>query len=105
MYTRESILSMIDSSNRAVERAILAINARQTEDERVSGETRHRNGRGWNGRDAGYGGYLAGYIGNGNHLTGRYLESGRKMVRKYVGQLVEVANGSNSEHGSVGVNQ
>lgn len=75
----------------AVERAILAIYARQTADEQATKTTRHSNGRGFSGADASLGSYYARWILDGKHLNGRHLERARTMSLKYVGQLLEVA--------------
>lgn len=95
-YTREAILEMLDKSDLAVEKAILCVFRNQTEDEKASHSTKHHNGRGFNGRDARYGTYLAQWLIRGNRLNGKHLDSGRKMARRYVGQLVGAANGDQS---------
>lgn len=79
------------SARVCVERAILAIYARQTADERADGATRHVNGRGFNSRDAGYGSYLAKWIQSGRSLSGRHLARARKMAVRYSGQLIPAA--------------
>ena len=89
--TREGIEALIARSDRAVERAILAIYARQTADEREAGNTRHSNGMGFAAPDAGLGSYYARWILSGRRLTGGHLARARQMSRKYAGQLLEVA--------------
>lgn len=93
-WTREDVKALIEKSDRAVERGLCAIYARQTEDEQSSDVARHRNGCGFNGRDAGFGSTLARQILAGKPLRGRAVEIARRMCMTYLGQLVEVANAS-----------
>lgn len=92
MISKESIKDLILRNNRAVERAILAIYQRQTEDEKMVEETTHHNGIGFSGAHARLGTYYAKWILKGNALTGRHLEKARAMSLHYVGQLVDIAN-------------
>lgn len=92
IYTKESIRTMLETNSRAVERAILAIYNRQTVSEKQSGETRQLNGVGFSGADARLGTYYAEWIGKGRNLTEPHLSKARRMVGKYVGQLVSIAN-------------
>jgi hypothetical protein len=91
MWTKESIIQLLDRSDKAVERAIVAIYNRQTEDEQNSSSTTHRNGRGFNGFHARSGTYYAKWILSGRHLTGTYLIKARAMSKHYVAQLLEEA--------------
>lgn len=87
----EVIRGKMSKDKAFLEWAIMEIDSRQTEDERESSETKHQNGRGWNGKDAKYGAYLAGYIRSGRRLTGDFVSKARDMMRKYAGQLLRVA--------------
>lgn len=91
---REQVKALLLSNDRAVERAISALYARQTEDEKSSSSTQHPNGRGFNAFDANQGSYWARWVNSGRHLTGKHLVGARQMCLKYVGQLVEVAVGN-----------
>jgi hypothetical protein len=91
-WTKAEIINLINTSDRAVERAVLAIYARQTADEQEAGVTSHLNARGFNGSDASYGSYCARWLLKGNHLTGKHLGRCRSLVRKYHRQLAEDAN-------------
>lgn len=86
------IHAMLDSSDEAVEKAIVAIFNRQTEDEKRGKSTIHSNGVGFSGYDAGTGTYYAKWILAGNKLTRHHLVKGRKMAHKYVRQLSEIAS-------------
>lgn len=82
---------LVNTNDRAVERAILAIYSRQTEDERSDASTKHSNGVGFSGTDAGLGSYYASWINSGKRLTGKHLVKARLMALKYTRQLVEIA--------------
>lgn len=102
--TRAAVYSLLLRNQEALERAILAIQARQTSDEQAEGITRYQNGMGWNGRDASKGGSLAQWITNGTtprpkgygKKIGSTLTRGQRimalrMIRKYTAQLLAVA--------------
>ena len=93
VWTEAAIIALLQSNNRAVERGILAIFARQTEDEKSTECTRHENSRGFSAADARSGSYMARWISSGKRLDGKFLDKARKMAVKYRKQLVEVANG------------
>ena len=104
-YTRASIYAMLLGNNEALERAILAIQSRQTEDEQAAQFTKHQNGMGWNAHDAPIGGSLAQWITKGaaprakggygkalgRTLTDKQRVMALRMIRKYTGQLLAVA--------------
>lgn len=90
-WTADSIKHLLDRNDTAVERAVLAIFHRQTSDEQDSGTTKHHNGRGFNAFHAERGTYYANWIQSGHRLTGVHLERARRMAKRYVGQLAEIA--------------
>jgi hypothetical protein len=51
-FTRTQIDNLLNTSDRAVERAMIVLFERQTEDEKSSADTRHDNSRGFNCTDA-----------------------------------------------------
>jgi hypothetical protein len=82
----------------AVERAVLAINERQTQDEQAVSCTIYKNHKGWNKPDAqrkdgsvGFGPACAASIKTYGHLTAPQLNAARRMMRKYAVQLARVA--------------
>jgi hypothetical protein len=91
MWTKESIVALLDRSDVAVERAILAIYRRQTLDEQSSSETKHRNGIGFSGAHAPLGTYYAKWILSGRRLSGKHLVKARNMTKHYVAQLLQEA--------------
>lgn len=94
LWTEDSIRDLLKSSDRAVERGILAIYARQTADEQSVGDTRHLNARGFSAAHASRGSYYARWLEKGNKLTGKHLQRARRFILHYVRQLVEIANSS-----------
>ena len=92
IYTQDAIRAMIVNSDQAVERAILAIYARQTDSEKAQGETTKLNGVGFNGAHARVGSYYARWLKSGKNLTGKHLEKGRKIALRYTRQLADIAN-------------
>jgi hypothetical protein len=96
--TKAGILARLDRDAYAVEEAILRIYDRQTSDEQNSLVTVHANGVGFSAFDAEFMSSLAQQIRanrygnpNGRRLSPRQLEIGRKKIKRYAGQLLDVA--------------
>lgn len=90
VWTRESVLELLDRNDKAVVQALKTLAARQTSDELESKTTKIRNGRGFNARDAAVLTDIAAKLPRyGDHLTQRQLVLVRGRIRKYVGQLLE----------------
>lgn len=88
---RAHILNKMENSNEWLRHAVVAIFRRQTEDEQTSGQTKYSNGRGYNGLDAEIMTNIANrIIANRRSLSEKELAACRKIMPKYVGQLVEV---------------
>ena len=97
MFTKEQIAGKLVTDQKWLERGIIAIHARQTADEQDAGVTKYDNSMGWSGADSGFGSYLAKYIKNsrkpvGTILSGKYIGMAQRLMKKYAGQLVLVAN-------------
>ena len=90
-WTPANITILLQSSDKAVERAILAIYARQTDDEQSHQTTTHSNSRGFSAAHAKLGSYYAKWIISGKHLTGRHLVKARQISLHYVKQLADIA--------------
>ena len=75
-----------------VESSIVALYQRQTASEKATGNTHVSNGIGFSAFDAPQASYMARWILDGKHLTGRYSVRALTMTCKYAGQLVEMAN-------------
>lgn len=92
VWTREEITTMLNTSDRAVERAMVALWERQEEDERTDGNTRHRNGCGFAHSTVGSGTYFANWVRSGRRLTGHHLAKARRIAHFHAGQLTAMAN-------------
>ena len=90
-WNKEEIRNLLISSDKAVERGILAIYDKQTSDEQNVGDTRHLNGIGFSGAHANPGSYYARWIESGRKLSGDFLGKGRKLILHYTRQLAEIA--------------
>lgn len=88
---RDQIKSLLLSSDRAVEHAMVTLLSLQTSEERQTSTTRAKNGQGFNAYHAAQGTYYANWIASGRKLTGRHLDKARKMAMHYVGQLEQVS--------------
>ena len=89
------IRSKVMTNQEWLERAILAIDRRQTNDEQASETTRYLNKRGWSAADAKMGSYLARYIRNsrnpdGFRLSKTWVNEARDIIGKYCRQLERV---------------
>ena len=91
-WTRDAILALLDSSDKAVVRAIVVLQSLQTQAERISDATFEPNAQGWNSVDAAFMGSLARGIAKYGSLTPKQMIYARKKVRKYAAQLAKVAN-------------
>lgn len=91
-WTREQIDDILGGSDRAVERAIVRLYERQTSEEQASSSTLDSNARGFDAFSAKRGTYYARWVLSGRSLTGRHLDTARKIARKHSRQLVEIAN-------------
>ena len=90
--TREQVIELLNTRPAAAEKAILALYARQTEDEQPTLATRHSNGRGFNASDARKMSFIAEFLRKGGHMKAETCRKHAPRLRKYAGQLVEVAN-------------
>jgi hypothetical protein len=91
IWTKEKILDLLERNPKAVERAIVRIYERQTEDEKAGQNTKHLNGMGFSGAHAAQGTYYAKWVLSGRRLTGAHLEKARNIAKRYAGQLLEIA--------------
>jgi len=87
-WTKEKVQDLVCSSDKALVRAIILVNSKQTADEKRSGTTCHWNSRGWSMTDAKRGKKWAYYVTDGYGL--RNWEKGkiRLVMRKYWRQLL-----------------
>lgn len=86
--TRDALLRLLATSPAAVRLALTTLYARQTGDERNAGATTHLNGQGFNATDATFASSLARQVEARRVLSTRQLAAARRLLPKYVGQLL-----------------
>lgn len=92
-WTKDEIKDLLLNNDRAVVRALQVIYSLQTDLEKTNKITVVDNKVGFNGVDAKFLSSVAEYFKQHNRLTPKQLESVRKTMLKYAGQLTKVANG------------
>lgn len=93
-WTKEAILLRLEKSDEWLIRGLLAIYAKQTEEEKVAELTKEHNGIGFNGVDANILTDLAKqYQRTNGYMSIRQIALIRKKMKKYAGQLARIANG------------
>lgn len=99
-WTKEMILAKLDTNPVMVERSLIVIYNRQTQDEKVTQGTTQNNGMGFNGADAPIMSKFAEWvlkgaekgIPEGKRLSEKQRALTVKKLRKYATQLAKVAN-------------
>lgn len=98
MVTRDQIINLLNTNDKAIARALVALNARQTASEQVCEQTSESNGRGFTQADARMGTSMAIFYSKYNRLSDKQLAYWKKpnvkgvpRINKYAGQLLEVA--------------
>lgn len=100
VHTSESIKALLETSSKAVEKGILVIYDRQTQDEKSTESTNHQNGVGFSGVDAEILSSFAAQIlrkqgrgqALGTCLSEKQMAIAKKKIARYSRQLAEVAN-------------
>lgn len=93
VWDKESIQDLLRRSDVAVKRAILALYALQTEDEKINKDAKVRNGVGFTKHDAPFLSDIARKLPLYNmSMTPRQMARARPMVMKYWRQLAAIAN-------------
>ena len=88
-WTKEKIVKLLNTNDKAVERAILRLYSFQTIDERTYGHTETNNGVGFNRYDANLlSGFAEQLIQYKRPLSGKQLIIARKKLVKYANQLL-----------------
>lgn len=89
-WTKEKIIHLIDTNDKAVVRALVQIYQRQTADEQSAHTTMHHNGVGFGAMDATFLSDIARKA-QKYQLSERQIAAVRKLIRKYWRQLLEIA--------------
>ena len=92
------IIDLLKTNDRAVARALVALNQRQTISEQVSEHTINRNGEGFRPCHARMGSSMAKFFERNGYLTPKQIaywrqpqKNGQTRIEIYAGQLLEVA--------------
>ena len=98
MTTKTEIQNLLRINRKAVIRALVVLNERQTATEQNCGSTINRNGMGFTPADAYMGTSMAQFAVKNGYLTDKQLEywlkpntKGVERILKYAGQLLEIA--------------
>ncbi|ATS92371.1 hypothetical protein DLP05_115 [Stenotrophomonas phage vB_SmaS_DLP_5] len=89
---KEEIQALLDSNDRAVYRAIILINDRQTASEKAHNAAEEENGEGWSKFDAEFMSNMAHAIRQYGKLTERQMEFARPKIKRYWKQLMIISN-------------
>ena len=101
VWTKDEVRSLLERSDEAVWKGIVAIDNRQTMSERMTGDAVVHNRRGFGKYDAAFGGKMANLVRQwqrgestfANPLSYPQTLATRKLLLKYTRQLAEIANG------------
>lgn len=98
MLSKQGIVELLKNNDRAIARALVVLNQRQTADEQATEDTRHRNGQGFRPCHARMGTSMAKFFERRGFLTDkqvsywrRPMKDGKMKIEIYAGQLLEVA--------------
>lgn len=98
MLTKQNIVELLRTNDRAVARALVVLNERQTSNEQASEVTINRNGRGFRPCHARMGTSMAKFFLKRGSLSAKQVaywrakdRSGKMRVEIYAGQLLEAA--------------
>ena len=98
MLTKNYIVQLLKTNDKAVARALLVLTDRQTADERETESTRYRNGRGFRPCHARVGVSMANFFKRNSYLSEKQVaywrslqKNGQMRIEIYAGQLLEVA--------------
>lgn len=98
MNTKVQIIQLLKTNDRAVARALVVLNERQTNDEQYSEHTKYNNGRGFRPCHARMGTSMAKFFLKFNRLSDKQIaywrvpmRDGKMRIEIYAGQLLEIA--------------
>lgn len=106
MANKEEIKVLLRTNRKAVMRALVVLNERQTETEQSAGSTINRNGMGFTPADAYMGTSMAQFVIKNGFLTDKQLNywlkpnsKGIERILKYAGQLMEISKQKQTARG------
>ena len=98
MPTKEEIIHLLMTNDKAVARALVVLKARQTADEQMAEQTKHLNGRGFTAADGKVGTSMAKFFERRGFLSPKQIaywrrerKDGKARIAIYAGQLLEEA--------------
>lgn len=92
VWTEDEIKQLIQTNDKVLYGALKHLYACQTEDEKSAEYTKHRNGRGFNGRDSNFLTSVCKQLISKGSLSQKQKEVCRRMLVKYNKQLTRLAN-------------
>ena len=87
--TKEFIQEQLQYNPKWIERGLVVLYNRQTQDEKENVMTKYENGIGFNGSDVRYLTYCSKWVMSGKSLSGVHLQKCGKMLKKYWKQIKE----------------
>lgn len=92
VWTEDEIRHLVATNDKVLVGALMKLYAEQTSDEQANGETRHHNGRGFNGTDSKFLSSVAEFYKKRGFLTDKQKHCVRRKLAKYNKQLTRLAN-------------
>ena len=96
--TKQDIITLLKNNDRAVIRALIVLNERQTVDEQNSEETKYQNGRGFRPCHARMGTSMANFYLKNQYLSPKQIaywrqqqKDGKMRIEIYANQLLDAA--------------
>lgn len=96
--TKQQIIHLLRTNDKAIARALVVLNERQTADEQATENTKYANGQGFRPCHARMGTSMATFYLKNNFLTPKQvaywrkpMKDGKMRLEIYAGQLLEVA--------------
>jgi len=90
MYTKEEIQHNLSTNPKWIERSLIVLYERQTQDEQQVGGTFVQNNRGFNSSDSRYLSYCSRWLLQGKHLDNGHLEKCGGKLKKYWKQIESI---------------
>lgn len=102
---KSDIIKLLQTNDKAVARALVALKNRQTADEQIAEHTKYQNGRGFTHADARMGTSMAKFYEDRGFLTTKQVQYWRRLrkdgimkIAIYAGQLLEIAEQKRHEN-------
>lgn len=91
-WDKQEIIELLETNNLMVYKSLMVLFNQQTKNEQENGNTIVNNGVGFNAIDADFMSSLAKQYNFYGRLTPKQVDSARKCLKKYAGQLTNLAN-------------